>query len=149
MTILIVEDEEGPMTLWKQFLGPLTQDLREARTMREAFEQMRLLPKPDLVLFDLRLPDSRQAEESLRRIQELKMINPNAVVMVVTGAVDDNLPALAKELGADGFYRKPDMAGQEKLLRAATQACQSQSTEGRLSMVEELSKLMSSLSAVV
>lgn len=133
------------MTLWRRFLGPLSKDIRLARNLKEAFEEMLRTPHPDLVVFDLRLPDSRVASQSIMKIRELKDINPDAVVMVVTGAVEENLPVLANEYGADGFFQKPDMAGQDKLLKAATQACQSKTTEGRLSMVEELSRLMSSL----
>lgn len=117
MTILIVEDEETVANIWQRFLAPLSDDIRIAPTLNEAFKQMARLPPPDLILLDLRLPGSESAEGTLQNIRKLKAVNPEAVVLVLTGATDAHLPILAVQLGADGFKQKTSVAGQEGLLR--------------------------------
>lgn len=122
MTILIVEDEEAIARIWQRFLSPLSDDIRIALDLPAAFEAMRRLPPPDLVLLDLRLPGSESAESTLGQIKAIKAINPGAVVMVLTGATEANLPILAAQLGADSFQQKASVVGQERLLRAVQDA---------------------------
>lgn len=121
MTILIVEDEEMVAELWRRFLGALSDDIRIAGTVPDALIQMRKMPPPDLVLLDLRMPGSTP-ENTLHHIAQLKESNPNAVVLVLTGASDASLPALAMKLGADGFQPKNTVASQDGLFTAIRDA---------------------------
>lgn len=121
MIVLIVEDEPSLAYAWRLAMEPVACELRMACDMREAIEQMRKLPPPDLVLLDLRLPGS-SAEATVERIRDLKAINEEAVVIVITGAVEDNLPMLARHFGADAFEHKRDIVTQGRLLTAVKNA---------------------------
>lgn len=114
MTVLIVEDDPMVRELWRRLLSPLTEDIRLAETIPDALAEMRKIPPPDLVLLDLRVPGSTP-ENTLFHIAALKELNPAAVVLVLTGVSDESLPALARQLGADGFSPKMAAASQDAL----------------------------------
>lgn len=59
----------------------------------------------DLVTLDLALPDST-TEQTLNRIQEIKAIRPNCLLVVVTGAMRPEQEEEAIAQGADGFMHK-------------------------------------------
>lgn len=114
MTVLIVEDDPMVAELWTRLLNPASRDIRVAGNVPEALSKMGVPPPPDLVLLDLRVPGSTP-ENTLRHIAELKELNPAAVVLVLTGVSDESLPALARQLGADGFSQKMQATSQDAL----------------------------------
>lgn len=148
ITVLIVEDDERMIQIWESFLAPLECVVRIAMTIREAMDEMRRVPFPDIVLLDLRLPGSNSAEDTLRQIEHFKAVNPKAVVVVLTGMVDKKLPELAAELGADGYSQKLDCANQTALfgvisqaLTKRTQSSKAPAFETSLALLETLTRL--------
>lgn len=146
MIVLIIEDDEGMARVFRQSILPVASEVRIAHNLVEALIEMRRKPAPDMVLLDLRLPGSRP-ENTLAHIAELKAVNPRVVVLVITGCVEDHLPALAAKLGADGFRAKMDVSSQERLLAAVKETLQTRRTssepvwEKSLQIIERLSEM--------
>ncbi len=102
--ILIVEDDAE---LLKQLTWALkgrfsvsgASDAVEGRTLSES--------DPDLYLLDLRLPPSRQIEEGLRLLREIRRRNPDSTVIMMSGEADRRDVLKSIELGAFDFFQKP------------------------------------------
>ncbi len=148
MIALIVEDEPSVMGLWRKFLQPVAHEIRECQTLSDAIELMRKIPPPDLVLLDLRLPDSMEAAATLARIPEFRAMNPKSIIMVITGALDASLPKIASEVGADAFLEKASVNGQTKLLQSIQAACADSTIEERMEIIHKLSDYMTNASTV-
>jgi DNA-binding NarL/FixJ family response regulator len=130
MTVLIVEDEEPVVELWRRIMSSVTarEKIRVARSSEEALEKMAIPPPPDLVLLDVRVPrvfGGHEPDNMLYHIQALKALNPAARVLVLTGVSDESLPALAQQLGADGFRPKISAASQDALFGAILETLRS------------------------
>lgn len=157
MTILIVEDKPEVADLWKRLLAPIGADIREATTIPEALEMMAMIPMPELVLLDLRLPGST-AQNTLEHIAHLKEINPAAVVVILTGSsymLNAPLAVIAKKFGADGSAIKTETTTQNELLSVIKSSLKSRRAttepifEGSLSLFERLSSIMTPTTPVV
>lgn len=142
MIALIVEDEPSVMGLWRKFLDPVACEIRHCGTLTEAFNLMGKIPPPDLVLLDLRLPDSCDAALTIARVPEFRRLNPNAVIMVITGSMDPTFPMLAAVAGADAFLEKSTVTGQTKLLKSIQAACANSTIEERMAIIHRLSEFM-------
>lgn len=114
--VLIVEDDEGIIALWRKYMSFISDDVRVAMTIPDALDEMRRLPSPSLVILDLRLPGSTH-DNTLYHIEEIKRINPKVIVIVVTGHPEQSIEQLAIAAGADGFALKIAVAGQVQLLK--------------------------------
>lgn len=151
MIVLIVEDDSDLAKLWVRYLQTVTTGIRVAHDLPAALVAMRAVPHPDIVLLDLRLPGSKPLN-TLQHIAEMKEINPKAVVVVLTGAIEEKLPELAAQLGADGFgYKRDHATSQRNLLLIIADAIKRRSVakgpifEPALSVLETLSALTSGL----
>lgn len=112
MRVLIVEDNEALASLISRYLEPIVEERPIiAYNMQEAMLEISKFPPVDLVTLDLVLPDSN-AEESLKRILELKALNPNCLIIVVTGSVLPGRELQAMASGADGFIHKTAMTAE-------------------------------------
>jgi two-component system NtrC family response regulator len=104
--LLIVEDEETIRGQMKWALGD-EYDVALAENRAEALERARE-EGPALVLLDLGLPPSpRTAEEGLRCLSELLLLDSSAKVIVVTGNQERENALKAIEAGAFDFFLKP------------------------------------------
>lgn len=150
MIILIVEDEPSIAKLWTMLLASLGKEFRLAHDMTTALREMQLEPFPDLILLDLRLPDS-SSEETLASIPRFKAINPEAIVLVVTGNPNPALPVLAAQSGADGFRSKTSATTQAKLYEAVKDAFAASLTKsgGEAKPYQKRVELLERLSAMV
>ena len=63
--------------------------------------------RPDLVLMDIILPQL----DGFTAISQIRAIDPQARIVVVTGLADDSARARAVEAGAVGFVTKPISLG--------------------------------------
>ncbi len=147
LTTLIVEDDDAVRGIWVKFLSPVVgkSNIREARNLREAIWMMNRIPPADLILLDLRLPDSMKADDTIAEIQTFRRVNPRVVIIVITGAMDAYLPDLARTNGADGFFPKESVIGQAKLLESIKHSCEHQTTEERIQMIARISDFMATL----
>lgn len=113
--VLIVEDREEIAQLWTKSLSPLCFDLVWAKDMNEAFNRLRNIPPPDMVLLDLNLGPDQTAPRTVSQIAEIRSFNPNMVLLVISGVLDPNIINTAFAQGADSVREKIDMGRQVEL----------------------------------
>src|SRR5512146_778429 len=104
--LLIVEDEDAIRNQMKWALNA-EYEVFPAEHRAAAVERLKIT-SPSLVLLDLGLPPSpRTAEEGLRCLKDLLMIDPGVKVIVVTGNQAKENALKAIELGAFDYFLKP------------------------------------------
>src|SRR2546429_427499 len=100
--ILIVDDERGIRFAVRDFLETSGYTVLEAETLREA--RLAIADhEPDLVVLDYRLPDGK----SSRLNPDLKTLDPDLPIIVLTGHGTIELAVETVKLGADQFMTKP------------------------------------------
>lgn len=100
--ILIVDDEEMIRDLLSSALEQETYICHQAANVDEAFAFLSRQPV-DLVISDIMMP-GRSGVELLR---DLKKINPDIAVLMITGLSDMNTAMECVHLGADDYITKP------------------------------------------
>lgn len=102
--ILLVDDEDQPRTVSQKILEKLGYNVIAHSRPEDALELYSDLPDHfDLVITDYRMPGMNGAE----LCEEIKKINPNIPVIMVSGFSSDFGEEEAKALGIDMFARKP------------------------------------------
>lgn len=115
MTFLVVDDEKPVAEIFARYLQPLSSEPVEiALSMEEAFEKLRG-KKYDVITLDLRMPGYEKAK-TLSRIKEMRAMNEEGIVIVVTGLSESGLETACLEAGAHGFAFKPAVFHQEGFL---------------------------------
>ena len=100
-TILVVDDEELIRWSLRERLKKEGYDILEAGTGHEALDRFR--EGVDLVLLDYRLPDT----DGLSVLKELKKLDPDVLVLLLTSFVSVETAVEAMKLGAYHFANKP------------------------------------------
>jgi DNA-binding NtrC family response regulator len=101
--ILVIDDE--PLIRWciSQTLGAAGHRITEAHDAATALQALADGPDPDVVLLDLRLPDSND----LRLLEQIRRAVPAATVIMMTAFGTPEVAATALKLGARGVLTKP------------------------------------------
>jgi DNA-binding NtrC family response regulator len=101
--ILVVDDE--PLIRWciAQTLGAAGYGITEAQDGASALRALAGMPEPDVILLDLRLPDS----SDLRLLKNIRSIAPAAAVIMMTAFGTPEVTSAALELGARAVLTKP------------------------------------------
>jgi DNA-binding NtrC family response regulator len=100
--ILIIDDEKptlAMLSLLLEALGYEALTADNAETALEIFSKER----PSIVLTDIKMP----GKDGLAALKQIKEIDANAQVIVITGHGDKNLASKAYDLGAISFLHKP------------------------------------------
>ena len=100
-TVLVVDDEDLIRWSLRERLGTDGYEVLEAGTGRAALEQFK--EGVDLVLLDYRLPDM----DGLWVLRELKKLDPDVLVILLTSFVSVDTAVEAMKLGAFHFANKP------------------------------------------
>src|SRR5687767_4258570 len=100
-TILLVDDEDLIRWSLRERLQADGYEIREAGTGEAALEQFK--EGVDLVLLDYRLPDT----DGLSVLRELKKLDPDILVVLLTSFVSVETAVEAMQLGAFHFANKP------------------------------------------
>jgi DNA-binding NtrC family response regulator len=111
--ILVVDDE--PLIRWciAQTLGAAGHRVTEAQDAASALKALAIAPTPDVILLDLRLPDSNDLE----LLTEIRRIAPSAAVVLMTAFGTPDVTAAALQFGARRVLNKPfDMRDLEELV---------------------------------
>ena len=100
--ILIIDDEPEIRELYRNFLESEDYDIMEAQNGQEAF-RLSAENRFDLYITDIMMPEMNGVEF----MKVLKMIDPDAVVIIVTGFDDMEYTREALNYGAFRFLTKP------------------------------------------
>lgn len=115
--VLLVEDNPGDVRLVREMLhgpGVAGFEMTAVATVREAIDRLAPDPSPvDAVLLDLSLPD----ESGLDTLRRVVTAAGRAVVVVMTGAGDEQLGLAAMQEGAQDYLVKGQVDG--RMLRRA------------------------------
>ncbi len=114
--VLLVEDNPGDVRLVEEMLAEDEQAsfaLAAVPTVRDALERLASPARTDAVLLDLSLPD----ESGLSTVERVVAGARGAVVVVMTGAGDEELGMAAMQAGAQDYLVKGQVTG--SLLRRA------------------------------
>ncbi|HMK61312.1 MAG TPA: sigma-54 dependent transcriptional regulator [Dissulfurispiraceae bacterium] len=98
--ILVIDDEESVAWVIRKTLEPLGYDVVVKTTIKTG---LKTLDKFNLILLDLMLPDGNGIEA----LQEIRIFNPNALVIIVTahGRMESAVEAMKE--GAYDYLEKP------------------------------------------
>ena len=113
--ILIVDDE--PLIRWciAETLGTAGHGITAAQDAASALQALTDMPEPDVILLDLRLPDS----SDLSLLERIRTIAPAAAVVVMTAFGTPEITTEALRLGARAVLTKPfDMQDLEHVVSA-------------------------------
>jgi len=100
--VLVVDDEQEICELTRSFLRKKDYCTFGANSKKEAIEIV-IRDQPQIVLLDVRLG----SESGLDTLRQIKEINKDIKVIMVTALNDDESIAQAKALGADDYISKP------------------------------------------
>ncbi len=112
-SVLIVDDNEGLIALFKRYLRGQPYRVYAARRFDEALELIKT-SRPDVVILDVMLPE-RDGWEVLQHMRQGQGYKPAVIVCSII-----NDPELSAALGANGFLHKPVDRG--SLLQALRRA---------------------------
>lgn len=100
--ILIVDDEPHFCEALKDFLTEKGHDVEVVHDGSDALESYGQR-RPDVVLLDVEMP----GKSGLETLRELKALDPEACVIVITGVLQKELHKLVMAEGAFDFISKP------------------------------------------
>lgn len=100
--VLIVDDEEELLETLIERLEIRGFSARGVRTGAEALEQVRQTP-PDLVILDVKL----KGEDGVTIMKQIKLINPNLPVLLLTGHMSKETSEEGLKAGAIDYIIKP------------------------------------------
>ncbi len=107
MRILIVEDDALTTEVVRDYLSPYSSSIHYAQLLEDAFSYLERL-KFDLVILDLRLPDST-ADNTIDCIGEVRAIQEQAAIVVFSGMTPmEYFRKRSLDAGADVFLAKTD-----------------------------------------
>lgn len=118
-SVLLIDDEEMLLKACRMILAPEGYTIYTAITGRDGLQVVRE-HRPDIVLIDLRLPDTN----GLTLLKEIKGEYPDTVVAILTGFATIESSVQAMDAGAYDYASKPISAPQLLVLveRAAVHA---------------------------
>jgi CheY-like chemotaxis protein len=113
--ILLVDDEEGPIQVEKLMLKELGYKVMTARSGREAIDiYTQNIDKVDLIALDMIMPEMN----GRATYEELKNINPDVKILLVSGYSLNKQVEELLDLGCKGFIQKPfDIIELSRILR--------------------------------
>jgi YesN/AraC family two-component response regulator len=100
--ILVIDDEEPTLFMFRLFLNAYGYRVLTAEKGAEGLEIFKQ-EKPPIVLTDIKMPGM----DGLAVLQQIKEIDPNTQVIVITGHGDTDLAQQALDSGATDFINKP------------------------------------------
>jgi DNA-binding response OmpR family regulator len=100
--ILVVDDEINVIRLLQKFLTSKDYDVCTAADGKTAVQKVREL-KPQIVLLDILMPGTGGMDV----LNEIKKLEPDTTVIMVTAVSDEELAKRSIEMGAFDYITKP------------------------------------------
>lgn len=101
-SVLLIDDDTLILDFFENFLKRSNFTVLKAQKGEEGLRVYKE-ETPDLVFLDISLPDI----SGIAILEEIKKINPEAKVIMVTGLIQADLKERAEALGAKDFLYKP------------------------------------------
>ena len=112
---LIIDDEQPTLFMFNLFLDAFGYQVITAENAADGIELFKT-EKPNIVFTDIKMPGM----DGLDTLKMIKLIDPDAQVIVMTGHGDQDLMKQAMELEATAFLHKPiDRQALEEALEKA------------------------------
>lgn len=102
MRILLVEDDETALEVFKEALTEYDYEVVTARNGEDALQKARL-EAFDLVVTDIRMPGT----DGLQALEEVKALHPDTKSIVVTGYASEAETLKAMQIGVGEYLKKP------------------------------------------
>ena len=113
--ILVVDDEVEACRVLDEYLSAKGHEVHMSHNGASAVEKMKSV-MPHLVLLDMLMPGMKGAEA----LKEMKKIDPNVKIVMVTVVTDEEEACETFELGAYDYITKPvNLARLDKIIMAA------------------------------
>src|SRR3989338_3154071 len=100
--ILTVDDEMGIDSFFYEFFTIRNYEVFNATSGKEAIEIVKR-EKPRIVLLDIHM----RGMDGIETLKEIKAIDKDIAVIMVTGDKDEDVVKKARDLGADDYITKP------------------------------------------
>ena len=100
--ILVVDDEQAVCKELRKFLEDKGYEVSEAYNGDEAVAKY-TLERPDVVLLDIRMP----GKDGVETLHELKELDPDASVIMVTAVHEEDIAKQTMAEGAFDYITKP------------------------------------------
>jgi signal transduction histidine kinase len=100
-TVLVIDDERGPRESLRMVLK-YDYDMFLAERVDAGIQLLRE-QEPDLVIMDIRMPE----KSGIEGLQEIRAINPNVSIVMLTGYGDLETAQQAIRFGANDYLQKP------------------------------------------
>ena len=100
--ILVVDDEKDILKFLSEELARRGYEVDTASSGEEAVEKAKAI-RPDLVLMDMRMPGMG----GMKALEQVKEIDPQIEVIMVTAVHDEDAIRKATDLGVDDYVTKP------------------------------------------
>ncbi|MFH0879707.1 MAG: response regulator [Lentisphaerota bacterium] len=102
MKVLIVDDEPAVLEYMKRVVREEGHEVYSSSDGRAALEMFSMV-SPDMVFSDVQMPNM----DGLELLREIRRNNPEAVVIITTGAGSETFAVEALRLGANNYLSKP------------------------------------------
>jgi DNA-binding NarL/FixJ family response regulator len=114
--LLIVEDNAAVRRLIRSIVLPFASEICECQDGAEALSTYRV-ERPDVVLMDIRMSEV----DGIQATRQIKGVDPEAKILIVTDYDDDALRDAAMSAGASGYALKNNLLDLVRLLEAIKQ----------------------------
>ena len=102
-TILVVDDQVGIVSFLHDFFSQKGYEVIQATSGKRAVQMLKK-SKPDIVLLDINLG---WGADGIQVLKEIKGINPDARVIMMTSINDEDVIQESYKLGAEDYIIKP------------------------------------------
>ncbi|MBL7176555.1 MAG: response regulator [Desulfobacteraceae bacterium] len=100
--ILVIDDERATLSMFRLFLGAYGYEVLTAENGAAGIEVLRK-ERPSIVITDIKMPGM----DGIEVLQQIKEVDPETEVIVITGHGDMDLAIEALDLNATDFINKP------------------------------------------
>ena len=102
LSVLLVEDDRLSLFVYAEFIRNIVKDVYTAADGREGVEVYKQ-NRPDIIVTDIMMPKL----DGLEMIREIKQIEPNVKVIMISGHSEADYFIRSIDLGVDGYLLKP------------------------------------------
>ncbi len=102
LSVLLVEDDKLSLYVYSEFMRNIVTDVHMAADGLQGIEVFRKV-RPQIIITDIRMPGM----DGLAMIREIKKIDPDVKVIMISGHSESDYFIRSIDLGVDGYLLKP------------------------------------------